>query len=297
MNLYHLRYFVTLAHLEHYTKAAQKLSITQPSLSNAISLLEEELGIRLFEKEGRNVVLTKYGKIFLNSVEKSLDILDSSVKELKNIGIGEGKIDLGFLRALGTEFIPKVCQDFLYKNTNKDIKFNFNTASTTSDIIEGLKNRNYDIAFCSKIEKESDIDFTPVANQKLVLIVSLDHPLAKKDSVDLRETIEYPQIIFNEKSGLRPIIDNLFKKINEKPCISYEVEEDQVIAGLVAKNFGIAIVPYMNILNFLDVKSLDIKYPSWERNFYIANLKDTYLSPAVREFKNFVINNYSKSQI
>lgn len=297
MNLYHLRYFVTLAHLEHYTKAAQKLSITQPSLSNAISLLEEELGIRLFEKEGRNVVLTKYGKIFLNSVEKSLDILDSSVKELKNVGMGEGKIDLGFLRALGTEFIPKVCQNFLDENPNKDIKFNFNTASTTSDIIEGLKNRNYDIAFCSKIEKEANIDFTPVANQKLVLIVSLDHPLASKDSVDLRETIKYPQIIFSEKSGLRPIIDNLFEKINEKPSISYEVEEDQVIAGLVAKNFGIAIVPYMNILNFLDVKSLDINYPSWERNFYIANLKDTYLSPAVREFKNFVITNYNKSQI
>ncbi|MCC3865760.1 LysR family transcriptional regulator [Terrisporobacter petrolearius] len=297
MNLYHLRYFVTLAHLEHYTKAAQQLSITQPSLSNAISLLEEELGIRLFEKEGRNVVLTKYGKTFLNSVEKSLDILDSSVKELKNVGMGKGKIDLGFLRALGTEFIPKVCQNFLDENTNKDIKFNFNTASTTSDIIEGLKNRNYDIAFCSKIEKEANIDFTPVANQKLVLIVSLDHPLASKDSVNLRETITYPQIIFNEKSGLRPIIDNLFKKINEKPSISYEVEEDQVIAGLVAKNFGIAIVPYMNILNFLDVKSLDINYPSWERNFYIANLKDSYLSPAVREFKNFVITNYSKSQI
>ena len=74
MNLYHLRYFVTLAHLEHYTKAAENLSITQPSLSHAISLLENELGVALFEKEGRNIVLTKYGKIFLKDVEKSLEI-------------------------------------------------------------------------------------------------------------------------------------------------------------------------------------------------------------------------------
>ena len=81
MNLYHLRYFVTLAHLEHYTKAAENLSITQPSLSHAISLLENELGVALFEKEGRNIVLTKYGKIFLKDVEKLLEILDSSVKE------------------------------------------------------------------------------------------------------------------------------------------------------------------------------------------------------------------------
>ena len=65
MNLNHLYYFATLAKEEHYTKAAQKLSITQPSLSNAISLIEKELGTYLFEKKGRNVVLTKYGKVFL----------------------------------------------------------------------------------------------------------------------------------------------------------------------------------------------------------------------------------------
>ena len=65
MNLYHLRYFVTLAKLEHYTKAAEELCITQPSLSHAISLLEKELGVTLFQKEGRNIVLTKCGKIFL----------------------------------------------------------------------------------------------------------------------------------------------------------------------------------------------------------------------------------------
>ncbi|MEG1408359.1 MAG: LysR substrate-binding domain-containing protein [Terrisporobacter sp.] len=114
---------------------------------------------------------------------------------------------------------------------------------------------------------------------------------------DLRDTAAYPQIFFSEKSGLRPIIDNLFESINKKPIISYEVEEDQVIAGLVSKNFGIAIVPYMNVLKFMDVKSPDINYPSWERNFYIATVKDSYLSPAVREFKSFVVNNYNKINI
>ena len=65
LNLYHLRYFITLAHLEHYTKAAEQLLITQPSLSSAISSLEKELGVSLFEKNGRNVVLTKSEKCFL----------------------------------------------------------------------------------------------------------------------------------------------------------------------------------------------------------------------------------------
>ena len=92
MNLYHLRYFVTLAHLEHYTKAAEILTITQPSLSHAISSLEKELGVKLFEKDGRNIVLTKCGQTFLTDIEQSLDTLDSSVKRLRLAGRGEGQI-------------------------------------------------------------------------------------------------------------------------------------------------------------------------------------------------------------
>lgn len=100
MNLYHLRYFVTLAHLEHYTKAAEILAITQPSLSHAISSLEKELGVKLFEKDGRNVVLTKCGQAFLTDVEQSLEMLDSSVNRLQMTGLGEGRVDIGMLRTL-----------------------------------------------------------------------------------------------------------------------------------------------------------------------------------------------------
>ena len=97
MNLYHLRYFSTLAHIEHYTKAADILAITQPSLSYAISTLEEELGVKLFEKNGRNVTLTKYGKVFLNDVEEVLNRLDSSVNSLKLAG----KVNFNYVNPVG----------------------------------------------------------------------------------------------------------------------------------------------------------------------------------------------------
>lgn len=288
MNLYHLRYFITLAHLEHYTKAAEELMITQPSLSHAISLLEKELGVSLFEKEGRNVVLTKYGKMFLSDVEKSLETLDSSTKTLKMISAGEGRIDLAFLRTLGTDFVPELTGSFLQAHKEKIIKFHFHTG-VTADIIQGLKERKYDIAFCSKLEKEQSIEFTPISRQELVVIVPKDHPLADKNTIDLVETLPYPQILFTKKSGLRPIVDNLFRQIGEQPKVAYEVEEDQVIAGLVSNNFGIAVSPNMSILNFMNVKVLQIANPSPERMFYLAVMKDKYLAPAVQEFKNFVI--------
>ncbi|WP_368490260.1 LysR family transcriptional regulator [Clostridium sp. BJN0013] len=288
MNLYHLRYFVTLAHLEHYTKAAEELMITQPSLSHAIALLGKELGVSLFEKDGRNVVLTKYGKMFLSDVEKALEILDSSVKTLKMIGNGEGTIELAFLRTLGTDFVPGITRDFLQANRGKSVKFNFHTG-VTGDIIEGLKARKYDIAFCSKMEDDQSIEFTPVATQELVLIVPTNHPLADRDTIDLVDTISYPQIFFTKKSGLRPIVDNLFAQIGKMPEIAYEVEEDQVIAGLVSKNFGIAVSPNMPMLNSMDLKVIEITNPSWERMFYLAIMKDKYSTPVVQEFKNFVI--------
>ena len=85
MNLNQLHYFSKLAKAEHYTKAAEELGISQPSLSHAIGSLEQELGTKLFEKQGRNVVLTKYGKIFREYVDETLRTLDAGVKKVRTL--------------------------------------------------------------------------------------------------------------------------------------------------------------------------------------------------------------------
>ena len=114
MNLNHLNYFRVLAKVEHYTQAASILSITQPSLSHAISNLESELGTYLFEKQGRNVKLTKSGKLFLKYVDESLNILEIGEKKLKDfLDPSKGKIDLAFIYTLGAEFIPNTINEFL----------------------------------------------------------------------------------------------------------------------------------------------------------------------------------------
>lgn len=101
MNLYQLRYFVTLAETKHFGKAAERLCIAQPSLSHAIAQLEAELGVVLFERKNRSSTLTKEGMQFLSYVEKSLEILDNGIETMAHISRGEGCIELGFLRTLG----------------------------------------------------------------------------------------------------------------------------------------------------------------------------------------------------
>lgn len=292
MNLYHLRYFVTLAHLEHYTKAAELLSITQPSLSHAIASLEKELGVKLFEKEGRNVVLTKCGRGFLDDVERALAMLESSIDNLRMTGAGEGTIDVALLRTLSTNLVPKFVRGFLNQYPEKNIQFKFHgSTGLTTDIIQGLKDRRYDVAFCSMMEHEPTIKFIPVASQDLVVIVPLSHPLAEFNRIDLADTLPYPQIVFAKRSGLRPIIDRLFKKCGGMPTIAYEIEEDQAVAGLVAEDFGIAVVPNMPILDSMPLKVIHINTPNWERLFYMATLKDVYHAPIIEQFVDYVAAN------
>jgi len=237
--------------------------------------------------------LTKSGKMFLGEVEKSLQILDEGIKNLKMTSTGEGRIDLAFLRTLGTDYIPRVVHEFMEVHQDKAIEFHFHSG-VTADLIQGLKDKRYDIAFCSKFETEPEIEFIPMAKQDLVMIVPLDHPLAEKDSVDLIETIQYPQIVFSKKSGLRSVIEGIFSQIGARPQVAYEVEEDEVVAGLVANGFGIAVCPNMPILSSMNLKALQIKSPKWERNFYMAMLKGRYLPPVVHELMEFVVSEAKK---
>ena len=288
MNLSQLQYFKVLAQEEHYTRAAQMLAITQPSLSHAIAQLEQELGTRLFEKKGRNVVLTRYGKMFLPYVEESLKVLDEGVQRVKEVnGSKEGIIHLAYIYTMGSEFTPKIVRKFLDTYPDYNIDFHF-TVGTTGEIIEGLKDDKYDIIFSSYQDGEPDVDFKKIGNQKLVLAVPQDHPLSIKDSVDLRDTIEFPQIYFEKGSGLRPVIDQMYEEIGQFPKVAFEMEEDSSMAGLVAQGFGIAVMPDIPILKSLGVKTLDIYNPSYERAVYLATLKKHYLSPVAKAFIRFV---------
>ncbi|WP_366033492.1 LysR substrate-binding domain-containing protein [Clostridium sp.] len=145
------------------------------------------------------------------------------------------------------------------------------------------------MVLCSYVDNEDEVDFIPIDNQELVVIVSNDHPPTEKDSIDLIELDSYPFIGFSEKSGIRPLINNLFEKIDLKPNIICEVEEDNAIAGLVEINYGIAVVPRISSLKNYNIKVLPIVNPTHERFIYLATLKIKYLTPSVSLFKNFIV--------
>ena len=281
--------FLTVCRTMNFTRAAEQLCITQPSLSHAITQLETELGVPLFERSGRSTALTRFGEQFLTCAQQTLSTLDEGVDALQRVARGEGLIRLGLLRTLGVDFVPGLAACYLRENPDRNLRFTFNTG-VTQQLLEGLTARRFDLVFCSQPPARLQLTAVPVSRQDLVLIVPRAHPLAALHAVDLAETLPYPQVYFSPGSGMRDVVDGLFAQIGGSPQIAYETEEDQVIAGLVAQGFGIAVVPYMEMLLRLDVKILQISHPVWERNFYLVSDDSSYMPPAVRKFRQVVLN-------
>ena len=288
MNLDHLRYFVKLAEVRHYTRAAEQLGISQPSLSHAINQIEAELGVPLFEKSGRNTTLTRFGEEFLDCAQSSLNTLDAGIETLQRYGRGEGVIRLGFLRTLGVSFIPKLTSDFLAADREDNVQFSFHSGMT-SELLEDLLQRKYDFVFCSEPDPSLGLNAAAVDSQELVVIVPKSHPLAEKENISLCETLPYPAVCFAEGSGLRKVIDKMYDEVGGRPAAAAETEEDEVIAGLVASGFGTAVVPYMDMLEKLNVKILKITDPPYSRNFYMVSNDSAFMTTAAQRFRSFVL--------
>ena len=148
MNLLHLRYFVELAHTQHFTRAAERLCITQPSLSHAITQLETELGVPLFERTGRTTTLTRFGEQFLLCAQQTMETLDEGVDALQRVARGEGLIRLGLLRTLGVDFVPGLAARYLREHPGRDIRFTFHTG-VTQHLLDGLLEKRFDLVYSS----------------------------------------------------------------------------------------------------------------------------------------------------
>ncbi len=295
MNLDHLRYFVKLAEIRHYTRAAEQLCISQPSLSHAINQLETELGVPLFERSGRNTTLTRFGEEFLECAKRSLDTLDVGIGSLQRSARGEGVVRLGFLRTLGVDYIPGLTADFLNADPDCGIQFSFHSG-LSGELIDGLLQRKFDLVFCSEPDPSLGLSAVPVTSQELVMIVPKNHPLAGQESVDLADTLQYPAVFFAEGSGLRKVIDRMYDKVGGRPASVIETEEDEVIAGLVSAGFGVAVVPYMDMLQKLDISLLKISSPPYSRDFFMIQDDAVFLPPAAQRFRSFVLGRASKTR-
>lgn len=292
MNFNNLYYFKIMAEFQHYTQAAKFLCITQPSLSRAMSILEEDLGVALFEKEGRNVRLTKYGRLLSSYVSKGFHEIELGYDLLHQFKKKDsGIIDFSFLFVLGYHFVPILIKNFLADKNHKNITINFHQCDTATSI-KKIKDGSVDLGFCTYMPNEPDINFTPVLKQNLVCITSLNHPLANQTSLSMEELLPYPIISYTESAGeIQSFINRLFSGCSKKPNHFCTMAEEITMAGLVSTNHNncIAIVPDLDVLDSFSIKKIPIDHPNAFRNIYLATSKIHPTLPCIEVFFNFIL--------
>lgn len=296
MNLSQLYYFRKIAQLEHFRQAALELNVSQPSLSKSMLNLESELGICLFDKEGRNIHLTKYGKIFLQYVENILNELENAKNKMNQLASSEhGHVDIAYISPLAQYYIPNTVRSFLNMEQNKNVTFTFKQGFSY-EMLEELKNDKYDLIFCSHIENEPDIMFVPIIKKDLFVIVPFDHPLSKFDSIDLNDIEPYPLVAYDKTSAMGKTTLKLLKSINLNPKIICEAADEYAISSLVAANFGVAIISEAPALAHAKVKKVNISSPRYSQIIYLAYKKNKYFPPAVINFISYIKEKSSVSE-
>lgn len=287
MTLNQLTYFQTIARLEHFRQAAAQLNLSQPSLSRSIASLEEELGIILFERQGRNIRLTKYGRIFLEYTDRILNEVTTAKNRMQQLSGNKGHVDIAYVFPLASHYIPHMVRKFLQQKKNADVTFSFHQLHTAA-LVEGLKCDRFDIIFCSYVENEPEVRFIPLINQEMVVITPPEHPLKHKKSIVLEDLEHYPVIGYDRTSGLGKFTNQLYESHGLSPDFMCECPDENAISALVEKDFGIALAADVEAIHQRDICILPLSGRKLTHTVYLGHKKDQYMIPAVQNFIQFI---------
>lgn len=288
MTLQQLRYFTEMANTLHYTKAAEQLNISQPSLSYAISQLSKTLGVPLFMKEGVKISLTEYGKAFLPYAESALNILTQGEMQLEKMhNPSSGNISLGYIYTVSFDSIPQLIEEFYTYIGNRNINFSFQV-NMTNLLIKKLLEGKLDVVMAPYTETANEpIRTIPIFEQELFLIVYNDHPLSKRNSVSVDELKNEKFIMINKQTDLYLQTESLFKRYNIKPNVFFEVDECNSMASFVGAKLGIAIMPIIPSLSNYRVNAIPFKDKTAKRIVSILWNSNVNNSPALNKFLDY----------
>ena len=288
MNLRQLYYFKAIAELEHYTRAAEKLYVSQSSLSHAIQELEDELNVEFFVKKGRNVELTKYGKMFLPYVQKTIETLETGKAKLADyINPNTGTVVMAGFPSLA-QFAPDIIVRYVSETNRVDVRLQFNQEATYNELKEQLLAGDVDLIFATEID-DPRIESSYIGEHQIILLVPKGHRLAQYDQVDLRELDGEDFISFDSDCQLRTVTDHIFQELRISPNITMETAQDIIMNGLVAANHGVAIMPFPLGGAPYNTKVVRISNNIPPRQLYLMWNKEQYLPPAAEYFRDFII--------
>jgi DNA-binding transcriptional LysR family regulator len=246
MQLRQLRYFVVLAEELHFRRAAERLSITQSPLSVSIQTLEQELGALLFNRNQRRVELTEIGEAFRLHAEAILERVELSRRDVRDLAAGEnGRLRLGFTSASSLlPFFPEVICAFRGRYPKVEVTLR-DTPSVAQ--VAALHSRQIDLGLMRTrlAQQVSDITYTRLIRDRLVVAMRVDHRLADQPTVCIDDLRDESFLFYPPKSGvgIYDLVRDLCGKRGFVPRVVQEVSESWALVCLAATGLGIGVVP------------------------------------------------------
>lgn len=243
MELRHLRYFVMVAEELHFGRAAERLHIAQPPLSQQIRQLETELGFELFHRTKRTVELTEAGEIFLIEIRKIFKQLEVAVQLGRQTSRGEvGQLIIGFVSSTTYNVLPEILRRF--RTNFPEVKLELHEL-TTDEQLRWLSEGRIDIGFVRPPVEEPTFATETIFKEALVVALPEGHRFANKSQLTVKSLSKEQFILFPRlfSPGLHDAIISLFQNAGFTPIVAQEAIQMQTIVSLVAAQMGVAIVP------------------------------------------------------
>lgn len=289
MDFRELIYVTVVADCKSVTAAAKKLYISQPSLSQIIQRVENELGVKLFDRAAYPITLTYAGEKYVETARKILMMNDNLRRELTDIGNGvRGKISLGIPVERAGYMLPPVLQEFKKVYPGVEVR----TQEAKSDILlESLKKGETNFVILPKDQRDldSEMEVELIYKEELLFVAGPDvigpEYLTADGAIDLVKAVKLPFIVLNKGHAIRKAVDSLMKAAHAAPNIIMETSSNINAVQLASSGYGVTIVPERGVKIFGGTRAFNC-FPlagepyTWDVN--VIYLKEAYLDGAER---------------
>lgn len=297
MELNQLRGFVTVARLGSFTRAAEALFLTQPAMSLQIKALEESLGETLFERQGRQLLLTPAGRLLLEAAEQILGLVEQTREEIQALkGLQGGQLSIGTNDSNCLYVLPDLIQRFRQQFPDVELRLtNSHSTQVATWVVEG----QVEFGLVTLPILDPHLESQPLFDREDVLVCRPNHPLCSQSSVTPAALVEYPLLLLNRGSITRVMLDQMFAQADLIPKVVMELGSIEVIKQYVEIDLGVSIIPRFTAEEEIKKNRLYAIQLDWLpiRSVGIIQRRRGYLSPAAQTFLEMLQNEVSDQKL
>ncbi len=286
MEIRQLKAFLAIAEAKTFTAGARRVNVTQAAISMQIRQLEDEVGLPLFTRTPRRVIITEAGEYLLERARKILREHDTALSEIAELGGAEhGRLRIGSASAMfATQQLPGIMQKLREKFPNSELSV---SSGTSQALVDKIMHGEIDTAFVSLPVENSSITTDLLFSDEIVAIAHPTHPLANERFISAA-ALAGEQLILGERGGnTRRMIDDFFNAANVRPNVVMELSRQEAINQMVENNLGVGMAGAKTVskevrdgkLVTWGIEGAEIQ---WELG--LARLRGGYFSPIAREF-------------